>query len=65
MKAAILYTAPSGPKSRGDYWCVCDDAIDNCVRVRLEVVKARDLVAALDKAKPRKGETVLNTVELP
>lgn len=30
--------------------------------IRVEKIEARDVIEALDKAKPMRGETVLNTV---
>ena len=54
MKALIFYWHPTS--SLGEYTPIGNGS------VRVEEVLCKDLVHALDKASPRDGETVLNTV---
>ena len=63
MKSIIFYVAKHNTHIRGPYWPVYSDA-DDVSYVRAETVED-DALRALDLAKPRKGETVLNSVELP
>jgi len=61
MKTAILYGATTAltPKHKA----VNRGTVPYFVR--MEECKARDVLAALNLARPMEGETVLNTVELP
>lgn len=60
-KYAILY---GNTKSRSlEYTIIWKN--NHWVGVRMVVVTAGNLVEALDKAKPRKNEVVLNSIELP
>lgn len=47
-----------------DYWPVIDLHAGITARVRMEIVEAQDLGAALDMAQPRDGEAVMNTHEV-
>lgn len=73
MKAYILYSAPffngelratkeESPTYKNAGKC---RQLDHDLFVRWEKVEATDLVAALGLAKPKEGETVLNTVKAP
>lgn len=68
MRTVILYSAPASMAlaDLGYQPVIIDTGPMSglMVYVRAESVDAEDLVDALDKAEPRVGETVLNTVAL-
>jgi hypothetical protein len=64
MKSIIFYAAKPNAGCCGPYWPVYPEGSDDKQFVRAETVEA-DARHALDMAKPREGETVLNSMELP
>lgn len=68
MKIAILYYLPGraykklSMREAQDYAPVIDGL--NTLRVRSQVIVSGSLVSALDSARPREGETVLNSVRV-
>lgn len=64
MKTAILYSQTK-PSPDHQILIIYTDEGPVKLYIRSDVVVNADALRALDMAKPRKGEMVLNSVELP
>jgi len=62
MKSAILYSSFTKGKGRTQ-WVLAPDGTQ--IFIRVELKHGMSDVMALSKAKSRKGEIILNTIELP
>lgn len=62
MKAMVIYYSPTG-SGHGYQALTVNDVFGGYVRS--EVLESKDLIEALYNAKPRVGETVLNSVAAP
>lgn len=72
MKGSLILYASSIPVTNASYPVVIHglpDSIDNKVPTKVICVRAEyhdgSVTAALDKAKPREGEVVLNSIPMP
>lgn len=64
MRSIIFYAAKPNDGCSGAYWPVYPEGSDKKQFIRAEIVET-DALHALDMARPRQGETVLNSIELP
>ncbi len=63
MKSVIFYATDPTKGFAGPYWPVYPEGSDNAVYVRAEIVEQPPL-QALDLAKSRENETVLNSMAI-